>query len=169
MDTKERGSLEPTGRREPGAPSEHPLTQFQRMMNLFNDAFTNWGLGWDMFPLDSTVGQLSSFNPRMDVEDDGKQLVVTVEVPGIQEKDVEVTLTDNLLTIKGEKHTQSEQKGRDFLRRERSYGSFRRSLRVGPEVDAGKVKASFKDGVLHVTLPKTPAAQKEARKIPIQS
>jgi HSP20 family protein len=166
---------EPEKRQSNGAdapvpqPSEHPITQFQRRMGqLFDDFIGNWGPGWNLPSLDMGGDWLGGFNPRMDVSDDGKEVSITVEVPGIAEKDIEVTLTDNLLTIKGEKRRESEQKGKDFLRRERSYGSFRRSLRVGPEIDASKVKASFKDGVLHVSLPKSPAAQQRTHKIPIQ-
>lgn len=170
MATKDSGSMEPKGNREPGPPSEHPLAQFQRrMFNLFDDVFGSWGQGWELPSLDSGSGWFAGFNPRMDVTDDGKELVITVEVPGIQEKDIEVTLLDNLLTIKGEKHAENEQKGKDYLRHERTFGAFRRSLRVGPEVDAAEIKAAFKDGVLTVTLPKTATAQKEARRIPIHS
>jgi HSP20 family protein len=145
---------------------EHPLTLFQhRMSQLFDDFFGNWNLP----SLDGGRDWLGGFNPRMDVTDDGRQLKVTVELPGLDEKDIEVTLTDNLLTIKGEKREESEEKGKDWLRHERSYGSFRRSLRLGREIDAGKVKASFRNGVLHLVLPKTAAAQEQVHKIPIHS
>ncbi|HKI97012.1 MAG TPA: Hsp20/alpha crystallin family protein [bacterium] len=151
-------------------PPEHPLTQLQRRMSqMFDDVFGHRGSFWNLPTLDSGPDWLADFNPRMDVTDDPAELTITVEIPGIEEKDIDVSLTDNLLTIKGEKHAESEEKGKDFLRRERSYGTFRRSMRVGPEIDASKVDATFKNGVLRVTLPKTPAAQKAARKIPIHS
>ena len=94
---------------------------------------------------------------------------VTAELPGVDEKDVEVTLTDDLLTIKGEKKREQEKKEEAYHAVERSYGSFARSLRLPFAVDQSKVDAKFKKGVLTITMPKPPEAQKSAKKIEIKA
>ena len=109
-------------------------------------------------------------NPKVDVSETKKEYAISAELPGIDEKDVDVTLADGVLTIKGEKSEQKEheEKDKQVHWSERSYGSFRRSFRVPESVDTAKVAAEFKNGVLKVTLPKSSEAQKSARKIEIK-
>ena len=87
----------------------------------------------------------------------------------MDEKDVDITVTDHSLTIRGEKKRADEQKDKDYYRRERSYGAFRRVLELPGEVDQSKIEASFKKGVLHVTLPKTKEAQEKVKHIEVKA
>lgn len=87
----------------------------------------------------------------------------------MDEKDVEVTLADGVLTIRGEKKQEDEEKHRDHYRRERSYGSFRRVLPVPAEVDEAKIEASFRKGVLTVALPKSEEARKKVKRIDVKT
>ena len=102
---------------------------------------------------------LGDWAPSMDVSETKESLVCKVEVPGMEQKDIQISLQENLLTIKGEKRQEKEEKDEHYHRIERSYGAFTRSLRLPVAVDAGKVTATVKSGVLTVTLPKTPAAK----------
>ncbi len=102
---------------------------------------------------------LGDWMPRLDLSETKDALVVKVETPGIEPKDVQVSLQEQLLTIKGEKQQEQEDKGERYHRVERSYGSFTRTVRLPVAVDASKVTAAFKHGLLTITLPKTPAAK----------
>ena len=105
---------------------------------------------------------------RVDTSEDEKAYHVTAELPGMSEKDVEVTFADNTLTISGEKKSEKEVKEENYHRRERSFGSFRRAFTLPAEVDEAKIAASFKDGVMTIDLPKSKTAQKKTKKITIQ-
>jgi HSP20 family protein len=101
------------------------------------------------------------------VTETDKQVKVTAEIPGLEEKDVEVLLQDNVLTLKGEKRSEIDDKDRQFS--ERYYGRFERRIPVGPDIETDKVEASFKNGILTVTLPKTTTAQSNVKRIAIKS
>lgn len=103
--------------------------------------------------------------PRLDVSEADGAYTVTAELPGMEEKDVEVAISGDLLTIKGEKRSQKKDEKKHI--EEITYGSFERSLSVPDDVDRDKVKAAFKNGVLTLTLPKLPAAASATKKIPI--
>jgi HSP20 family protein len=105
----------------------------------------------------------------VDETEDDKAYHVKVELPGMDEKDVDVTLSEGLLTVRGEKKQEDEEKGKDFYRKERSFGTFRRSLQIPVEVDESKIKASFKKGVLTIDLPKSEEAQKKVRHIDVKA
>lgn len=105
--------------------------------------------------------------PAVDVSETDKEIAVTAELPGIEPKDVEITLDKGLLTIRGEKKFEEEEKKENYHRIERSYGSFTRSISLPAEVDESKVKAKFDKGVLNVTMQKSKTAK--TKKIPIQS
>jgi HSP20 family protein len=138
---------------------------------LFDDLFTVFDRQWDFGLIPTHFGRglsAGTISPRIDVAEDSKAITLTAELPGMDEKDVELLLTDDVLTIKGEKKSESEKKDKDYYRMERSYGSFYRSFPLPEGVDADKVEASFKKGVLTVTLPKLPEAVKEARKITVK-
>jgi HSP20 family protein len=111
--------------------------------------------------------------PRVDVAEDEKSMTLTAELPGANEKDIDVSLVGDQLTIKGEKRSEHEDKketdGHVVHRLERSYGAFQRTITVQYQVDPNQVSADFKDGVLRITLPK-PAdavAQKQGQKIEV--
>ena len=97
--------------------------------------------------------------PSMDVSETKEAFMVKAEVPGMDPKDIQISLQEQLLTVKGEKHQEKEEKEERYYRMERSYGSFTRTVRLPVAVDGTKVTAAFKNGLLTVTLPKTPAAK----------
>ncbi|HET7876339.1 MAG TPA: Hsp20/alpha crystallin family protein [Methylomirabilota bacterium] len=102
---------------------------------------------------------LGEWAPSLDISETKDALIVKVEIPGMDPKDVQVSLQENLLTIKGEKKQEKEEKDEHYHRIERSYGAFTRSVRLPVGVDGSKVNATFKNGLLAVTLPKTPTAK----------
>jgi len=108
---------------------------------------------WDDYP---TLGE---WCPSMDISETKDSLVVKVEVPGMDQKDIRISLQENLLTITGEKRQEKDEKEERYHRVERSYGAFTRGVRLPVAVDGSKVVATFKNGLLMVTLPKTPAAK----------
>jgi len=110
---------------------------------------------------------LGAWEPRIDVAETKDALTVKAEIPGVKQEDIQLSFQDGVLTIKGEKQDEKEEKDQYFHRVERSYGSFMRSMRLPAPVDAGKVTASFKNGVLTVMLPKTTEAK--GTTIPIKS
>lgn len=112
----------------------------------------------------SGVGVL---RPTLDVSETDDGVRVTVELPGVDESDIDVTLADDVLTIKGEKKSEREEKSETFFRSERSYGMFQRSIPVPSGLDPASVTATMKDGVLEIALPKPPEAKASARKIAI--
>lgn len=93
--------------------------------------------------------------PSLDISEGEKDLTVTAELPGMDPKDMDITIRDGVLTIKGEKKFEEEHKEEDFHRIERSYGSFQRSIRLPAAVDESGAKASFKKGVLKLVIPKS--------------
>ena len=107
--------------------------------------------------------------PKVDISETKDNFLITADLPGIDEKNVNITLDDGMLTIKGEKKTDTEDKQGEFYSRERSYGAFQRSFEVPKIIDENKVGASFSNGVLTVKMPKTPEAKKEVKKILINS
>ncbi|MFI5324671.1 MAG: Hsp20/alpha crystallin family protein [Candidatus Rokuibacteriota bacterium] len=116
---------------------------------------------WDDFPT------LGDWAPSMDISETKDSLVVKVEVPGMDQKDIRIALQENLLTITGEKKQEKEEKDERYHRVERCYGAFTRGVRLPVAVDGGRVAATFRNGLLTVTLPKTPAAK--GTTIPIKS
>jgi HSP20 family protein len=135
----------------------NPFLALHREMNrLFDDTFRSF----DVAPFSSQgIGW-----PNVEVNETEKEVKVIAELPGLEEKDVNVELRDGLLTVSGEKKSETEDKERRFS--ERYYGRFERSIPVG-DVDRDKVGASFKNGVLTVTLPRSPTAQQKVKRIAI--
>jgi HSP20 family protein len=106
--------------------------------------------------------------PAVDITERDTAYEVTAELPGMDEKNADVTVSNGMLTIKGEKREEKEEKKKDYFLSERRYGSFQRTFRVPDGVDAGKIEATIKKGVLTVTLPKTAEAQKPQKKIEVK-
>ena len=106
--------------------------------------------------------------PELDVRENSTSITVEAELPGVDEKDVSVTLANGVLTIKGEKKQGKEEKGENFYRTERSYGAFERSLRLPDTIDEAEVDAKFDKGVLTITAAKKPEAVKAERRIEIK-
>ena len=105
-------------------------------------------------PSSTWPGAEGGFVPSVDVKETDKAIEVTAEIPGMKPEEIDVSLVGDLLTIKGEKKEEKEEKGENYHLLERSYGSFSRSFRLPVEVERGKVEAKHKDGVLHLVLPK---------------
>ncbi|MEO3430967.1 Hsp20/alpha crystallin family protein [Pelagibius sp. CAU 1746] len=141
------------------------LSDLQREVDRVFESFWN-GLGSTSLLREN--GGAMAFDVRVDTSEDDKAYHVTAELPGMTEKDIEVTFADNMLTISGEKKEEKEVKEENYHRRERSFGSFRRSFTLPSEVDEGKISAAFKDGIMTIDLPKVKSAQKKAKKITIQ-
>jgi len=106
--------------------------------------------------------------PAMDLVERDEAFEMTAELPGLDEKNIEVNVANGVLTVKGQKEEDKVEKKEDFHLRERRFGSFSRSVRVPDTVDPDKIEASFKNGVLKVTLPKKPEAQKPVKKIEVK-
>jgi HSP20 family protein len=107
--------------------------------------------------------------PAIDIVEKDKAFEVTAELPGLDAKNIDLQLSGNVLTIKGEKQEEKEEKTKDRYVSERRYGSFRRSLQVPDSVEVDKIEANFKSGILTVTLPKSPEAQKKQKTIPVSA
>jgi HSP20 family protein len=118
-----------------------------------------WFRDWDVGAIWGEAPETTDFVPSLDVTETDEAIEVHLEVPGVEEKDLDVSLTDDLLTISGEKRSEHEDKDDTVHRIERRYGRFSRTLRLPGTVDAGRVEASYEAGVLKVVLPKTPEAK----------
>ena len=123
----------------------------------------------DFFGGLQTTPPAAAVAPRFEVSEPDDAIVVEAELPGMDEKDIELTLQENILTLKGEKKREEETKKKNYYLSERSYGQFQRSLQLGPNVDADKVDASFRKGVLTVTIPKVEPEETKARTIDIKA
>lgn len=157
---KERRSLQLPARRE-----SHPFSFMQREINrLFDDFF-----GYEPALFRTADEWYGGFSPQIDVTENEKEILVSAELPRMDEKDVEVLLSGDALTIKGEKKEEKEEKEKNYYRMERRYGSFQQTIPLPSEIDLKKVDATFKKGVLSVKLPKTEAAKGAAKKIPLKS
>ena len=104
-------------------------------------------------------GMEMAFSPAIDVAVEKDNVIVSADLPGLTKDDVSVTLQDNYLTIRGEKKQETEKRETNYFMNERIYGSFTRTIELPVAVNASKIDARFKDGVLHVTLPKTEEAK----------
>ena len=142
---------------------DNPFLALHREMNrVFNDAFRDFGLS--PFGSENVFDRLAGNWPSVELSETDKDIKVTAELPGLDEKDVHVELANGVLAISGEKKTETEDKDRLFS--ERYYGRFERRIPV-EDVDQDKVSASFKNGVLTVAMPKLPQAQSKVKRIAI--
>lgn len=170
-----------------GVPAETPKTELQPLMGLRDEidkVFDRFSQGWPWAsPYFQSLRDLDPFkdfhmplglspaalSPRLDVAETEKGYEVTAELPGMTEKDIEVTVSGDTLVMKGEKKDERDTKKKDYHLTERSYGVFRRVLRIPQGVDSGKISASFSNGVLTVNIPKSKQAKKKQRKITVKS
>ncbi len=155
---------------------EWPFAPFMDLRKRMDQLFDDYMRGWPRFPsLARDVWEAEPFagmrhgvlDVRFDISEGDAGLDVSAELPGMVEKDIEVTLSDGVLTIKGEKKAETEEKKKDFHLTERRYGSFTRSFRVPGTVDQDKIKATFDKGVLHIALPKHPESKAKKKKISV--
>ncbi len=143
-----------------------PFAAMRGEMDRVFDKFLG-GAHWPSLPDLFTGATSGRVMPSVDIRENDKQIVVEAELPGMERQDVDITLRDGMLTMKGEKKSEREEKKDDFHITERSYGSFHRSFRLPDTVDEEGVTANLDNGVLRVTLPKKPEAVKAEKKIAI--
>lgn len=161
-----RRSLVPWRRREGEeglSPREYgdPFAGFQREMNRMFDRFFR---DVNLSPF-SGRESLTEFEPRVNLKEGKDKIEVTAELPGMKEDDVELSLDDNNLVLKGEKKHERESDEEGYHVVERGYGSFYRRIPVPSQIDEDNVEAEFKDGVLNVTLPKTETDKQKTIKV----
>ena len=151
--------------RKDGAPDaksseDNPIATLQREMNHVFENFWN------------RVGQFEwpwgSDEAKSDMVETDKAIEVSIELPGMEMKDIEVTVNDDMLTVKGEKKIERQEEKKGYYLSERSYGAIYRTIPLPPGVDGEKAEASFKNGVLTIKLPQTPEAQAKVRKIAVK-
>lgn len=143
------------------------VSPIQALHDEMNDLFDNFFGSGAIEPI-GKLRAATAFVPSVNVSEDEKEILVTAELPGMEQKDIELNITNDTLTIKGEKKEESEHKSKNFYRMERSYGSFQRVIPLTAEVEEEKVAATFKNGVLRITLPKTAKAKEKGKKIEVR-
>jgi HSP20 family protein len=160
-----------TEKSSPQLPQQwQPFERFRREMDRLFDDFSSGFWRGSLFDTAPSRRAEATFRtmPAVDVSETDKAYEITAELPGLDEKNIEVKLANGVLSIKGEKQEEKEEKEKDYYRRERSFGSFERSFQVPDDVEEDKIAASFKNGILSVTLPKSAEAQKQAKKIEVR-
>jgi len=159
----------------PAAQTWHPFESLRREVDRL---FENFDRDLWRSPFRRSIVDIEPFwqrdlklaaSPAVDIVEKDNAYQVTAELPGMDEKNIEVKLDNGGLTIKGEKQEEKEEKKKGYHLQERRYGSFERYFTVPKDVDADKIEANFKKGVLTVTLPKKPEAQKPAKKIDVKA
>jgi len=146
-------------------------TEMDRLFDRFGSGFrlAPWRSMFDVEPAFRYETSFGIAMPAVDVTEDATAYKISAEVPGMSEKDVEVSVSGDMLTFKGEKSEAKEQKEKNYHISERSYGAFERSFRLPEGVDRDKISAEFAKGVLTITLPKTAEAQSATKKIEVKS
>ena len=149
-------------------------TMRTEMDRLFDRFAGGWGMPslrrmFDVEPAFRAESSFSMPSPAVDITEDNAAYKVTAELPGLTEKEIQVVVTGNTLTLKGEKRQDREQNDKNFYLSERSYGSFRRSFGVPEGVDQDNIVANFSKGVLTITMPKTAKAVEQQRKIEVKA
>lgn len=143
----------------------NPLVALQRDINhVFEDFWNKIENGWS-----GRSDVIGTFGPSTDVTETDKSVDVSIELPGMTEKDIDISLSNDAMTIRGEKKIEHEEERKGVYMSERSYGSFYRTVPLPAGVDADKADAQFKNGVLTVSLPKTAEAQAKIKHIPVKA
>jgi HSP20 family protein len=157
--SKELAKVEPTK-------AISPIEEMERWFeDVFRKPFSLLRPSW--FPR-VRFPEIEEITPTIDVFEEGDNVVVKAELPGMGKEDIDVKVTDDIITISGEKKKEEKVEKKNYYRMERSYGSFTRSLRLPTEVQTEKAVAKFKEGVLEVRIPKTEEAKKKEKKVSIE-
>ncbi len=162
----EKGSKEMLKRGPEMMPSRFP-TSFEEMERWFEDVFRRPFFAPTWMPR-IKFPELGEMTPSVDIYEEGGDVVLKAELPGMKKDDIDVNIAGDTVTISGEKKAEEKVEQKDFYRLERSFGSFTRKLRLPAETQPDKAKASFHDGVLEVRIPKTEAAKEKTKKVPIE-
>ncbi|MDY6856031.1 MAG: Hsp20/alpha crystallin family protein [Thermodesulfobacteriota bacterium] len=156
---------------EQGGALSNPMHQFhQEIDRIFDQAFRGFGL--PQFGLDRPVLPRlndSMLKPTLDLGATGKEYTITVEIPGVDEKDVRLEIANDTLTIRGEKMQEKEEKDKSYYRMERSYGSFQRVLSLPHDANQDGINATFKNGILSVAIPRKVLPKADVRQIEVKS
>lgn len=145
-----------------------PRDVFSAMRSEMDRMFERFERGFPRLPQLFREEGSTTMVPELDVHDNTNSITIEAELPGVEQKDISVTMADRVLTIKGEKKQNKEEKTENYYVAERSYGSFQRSLTLPDSIDEAKVEATFDKGVLKITAAKKPEAVKPQRKIEIK-
>jgi HSP20 family protein len=154
--------------RDNGVPSSRNTDVFEAMKSEMDRVFDRFHHGWPSLPRIFASSDIDVVIPTLDLKDTGKSIVIEAELPGVDEKDVTLTVKDGILTLKGEKRQKKEEKGENHYLMERSYGSFVRSVQLPDSIDENKVDARYEKGVLTITAEKRPEAVKAEKRIEIR-
>jgi HSP20 family protein len=143
-----------------------PLSMHLPYIDDFFDKFSN---NWPFMrqPFGTIESTEMNLNPKVDIVEDDKCYTLSAELPGLALDNINLDLSDGILTLSGEKNTEKKEKEGNYHMMERSYGSFKRSFSLPPSIEEDKIKAEFKKGVLIISMPKSEKAQEHQRKIPI--
>ena len=142
------------------------IEEFERRFeDFFRRPFPFFGPPW--WPRLKTP-EMEEIAPSVDIFRDGDDVVVHVELPGLKKEDIEVNLSENTLTLTGEKKKEKKIEKKDYYRMESSYESFARSISLPPDVQTDKARAQFRDGVLGIRLPRTEEARQKTKKVTIE-
>ena len=141
------------------------FSNLHREIDRVFDDFTH-GARWPLTGFGDGNGKMA---PRINVAETDQEIEVTAEMPGVEEKEIDVSLTDDMLTIKAEKKSETEKTEKDYKLMERSYGSYERTMRLPCAVETKKVSADFKNGVLTIKLPKSPEVKAKTQKIAVKA
>lgn len=138
----------------------HPILEMEKAFDRFFGKGWGWPIAWHLhdFPAIEIVGTRL---PKVDLIDRKDEVLLRAELPGLDKKDVEVSLNDNILLVKGQTKTEKKEEEGEYHRHEIQSSSFARSISVPSNIDASKIAATLKDGVLEVTLPKTKSSTKK--------
>ncbi len=134
---------------------------------MFDDFFHRPFFFPAMFPRMRSL-EAKAAAPRVDMFEDGDDLVIKAEIPGMKKEDLDVSISEDLLTITGEKKSEEKTEEKDFYYEERSFGAFIRKLRLPIETETTKASATFQDGVLEIRIPKSPVAKEKVKKLEIK-
>lgn len=142
------------------------MSPFDVLQDRIDQMFEDFSVGFRMPSVFGNGG--FDLTPSLDLHETDKQVLINAELPGVDEKDIDISVADDVLTISGEKKTEFEHKEGDRYRSERSYGRFSRSVSLPFKINPDKVEAKFDKGVLKLTIPKPAEAQQQTRKIAIK-
>lgn len=167
-----QGGIVPVGHARPGNDYANALDQLHRDFdNLFDSLYRSFGFpepatgnGWG-----SIARSLNWLKPTLDISASGKEYSIAVELPGVQQQDVQIDLAGDTLTIRGEKRGDREASGKDYYCVERSYGAFQRQLTLPEDADKDAITASFENGIMTVTIPRVESAAPKTKQIEVKT
>ncbi len=147
----------------PDADSLHTL--YQQINHLLDVMYEK--IGKHHHPVSGQI--FTGFHPETDVSESDEGVHIVMELPGLEEKDIEISITEGLLTVRGDKRAEKEVSEPDYHLRERVYGSFQRRFQLPPELDTERAEAHYQNGVLTINVPRAPGSRSAEKKIPVRS